>query len=91
MCRAPLLSGWILQAAVWLLESPLGPLIMTKGLRDSGVPQAMREVHVPEQATFQPIWPLPAQEDRDAVVVQGQPVRERLNRTTRAIPGTLLV
>ena len=89
--RAPRMVGWALQGAVWLLESPLGPLLMAKGLRDSGVPQAMREVHVPEQATFQPIWPLPAAEDRDAVVVQGQHVQERLSRAARAIPGTLLL
>jgi hypothetical protein len=79
---------------VWLLESPLAGLALAKGMRDSGIPQAMRELDVPEQATFQPLWPVPApaaQEERDAVVVQGLDVRERLNRAAQAIPGVLLL
>lgn len=91
-CRAPRLTGRLLRAVVWLLESPFGGLVFVKILRDSGVPQAVRELDVPELATFQPLWPHPdpaahPQDARDAVAVQGQPVRERLGQAALAIPG----
>ena len=57
--RAPRLSGWLLRLAVWILESILGALFLTRMWRRSGIQQVLRETEVPEEATYQPAWPHP--------------------------------
>ena len=91
-CRAPILNGKVLQIAVWLLESVFSGPIWVKSMRDSGIPQAVRDIDLPEPATFQPYWPQPSIDNssRSETVVEDRPVPERLALASQGIPGDAL-
>ena len=91
-CRAPILNGKVLQIAVWLLESVFSGPIWVKSMRDSGIPQAVRDIDLPEPATFQPYWPQPSINDssRSETVVEDRLVPERLALASQGIPGDAL-
>ena len=91
-CRAPILNGKVLQIAVWLLESVFSGPIWVKSMRDSGIPQAVRDIDLPEPATFQPYWPQPSidSSSRNETVVEDRTVPERLALASQGIPGDLL-
>lgn len=87
-CRAPRLTGRTLQFAVWLLESIFSGPIWFKSMRDSGIPQAVRDIHLPEAATFQPYWPQPSSSSsKDESVVEDKPVEAALALASQGIPG----
>ncbi|CAL8466609.1 g6145 [Coccomyxa elongata] len=85
--RAPRLTGWIFRLAVELLDSPIAGPLWDINFRRSGIPQAVRELDMPEPATFQPVWPLPAALDKDEILVEGHPVAERLMVASNGVPG----
>ena len=88
-CRAPRLTGTTLQCVVWLLESALSGPIWAKSMRDSGIPQAVRDIDLPEPATYKPYWlQRSSTTSKDEVVVEDKPVQERLDLASQAIPGT---
>lgn len=70
-----------------LLDSPIAGPLWDINFRRSGIPQAVRELDLPEPATFQPIWPLPAALDKDEILVEGHPVAERLMVASNGVPG----
>lgn len=86
-CRAPRLTGWLFRLAVELLDSPTAGPLWDINFRRSGIPQAVRELDMPEPATFQPVWPLPAALDKDEILVEGHPVAERLMVASNGVPG----
>jgi len=81
------LTGWFFQLAVEVMDSPFAGPLWDINFRKSGIPQAVRELDMPEIATFQPIWPLPAGLDKDDVAAEGLPVSERLSLAAQGIPG----
>ena len=86
--RAPRLTGRTLQFAVWLLESIFSGPIWFKSMRDSGIPQAVRDIDLPEAATFQPYWPQPSSSSsKDESDVEGKPVEAALALVSQGIPG----
>ena len=91
-CRAPILNGKVLQIAVWLLESVFSGPIWVKSMRDSGIPQAVRDIDLPEPATFQPYWPQPSIDNssRSETVVEDRSVPECLALASQGIPGDVL-
>ena len=88
-CRAPRLTGRTLQFVVWLLESAFSGPIWVKSMRDSGIPQAVRDIDLPEPATYKPYWlQRSSSTSKDEVVVEDKPVQERLHLASQGIPGT---
>jgi hypothetical protein len=81
------MTGWFFKFAVEVMDSPLAGPLWDFNFRKSGIPQAVRELDMPEPATFQPIWPLPAALDKEEVSVEGKPVAERLTIAAQGIPG----
>ena len=87
-CRAPRLTGTTLQFVVWLLESAFSGPIWVKSMRDSGIPQAVRDIDLPEPATYKPYWlQRSSTTSKEEVVVEDKPVQERLELASQAIPG----
>jgi hypothetical protein len=86
--RAPRLTGWKLQLALALLEQPWSAPLLNHSMRKSGIPQAVRELDMPEPATFQPHWPHPPAPQREEAVVEGSPAAQRLELAAQAIPGS---
>lgn len=57
-------------------------------MRDSGIPQAVRDIDLPEPATYKPYWlQRPSTISTDETVVEDKPVQERLALASQAIPG----
>ena len=80
-----------MQCVVWLLESAFSGPIWAKSMRDSGIPQAVRDIDLPEPATYKPYWlQRSSTTSKDEVVVEDKPVQERLDLASQAIPGTTL-
>ncbi|KAK9841850.1 hypothetical protein WJX81_007196 [Elliptochloris bilobata] len=87
--RAPRLTGRALQWVTWLLDStPLAGPLWARSMRDSGIPQAIREQNLPEAPTFQPLWPLPPAGTpcAEGASVDGLGVGDRLEAAAQAIP-----
>ena len=87
--RAPRLSGWLLRLAVWILESVLGAVILTRMWRRSGIQQVLRETEVPEEATYQPAWPHPDATSA-GVDIEVLDVPRRATVAAHTIPGRSL-
>lgn len=49
----------MLAVAIWLLESFLGALLLTRFWRKAGLQQVLREIEVPEKPSYEPVWPHP--------------------------------
>ncbi len=81
------MTGWFFKLAVEIMDCPLAGPLWDFNFRKSGIPQAVRELDMPEPATFQPIWPLPETIGKEEVCVEGMPVAERLTLTAQGIPG----
>ncbi len=61
-------------------------------MRDSGIPQAVRDIDLPEPATYQPYWPQPdSSASKDETVVEDKHVQERLALASQGIPGSAQV
>eukprot|EP00898_Chlorokybus_atmophyticus_P005129 jgi/Chlat1/5617/Chrsp369S05408 len=70
--RAPRMAGLPLRLFAICLEfAPFRWLLLPKLLRDSGVPQVLEDVEVPERPTFEPIWPADIQVEPATSSVEG--------------------
>jgi hypothetical protein len=89
VCSAPRMSGNYLAWVLWLLDQPWSGPIWAKFMRNSGVPQVVREMNVPEPTTFMPLWPLPTSIPANEIILEGQ-VTKRLEAAAGCIPGESL-
>ncbi|KAK9834816.1 hypothetical protein WJX81_000884 [Elliptochloris bilobata] len=88
--RAPRLTGLALKLFVPFIESPFSSPLYAKLLRDSGIPQAVRDISVPEVATFLPAWEHLKAEQLQAAneeAVEHLAPRQRVDAAAQAVPG----
>ena len=85
--RAPALAGTILNLFVRLIESFLGSVFLMKLRRDSGMPQALAEVSLPERPSYYAVHPQLQEKHEGWQPLAGSSAAERANAAAQAAPG----
>ena len=85
--RAPALAGTTLNFFVRLLESFLGSLILSKLRWDSGIPQALAEVSLPERPTYYAVHPQLQEKYESWHPLAESSAAERANAAAQQVPG----
>nr|ARQ20723.1 lipid body protein [Lobosphaera incisa] len=86
--RAPILTGWPLRVFIWMAETPLFAPIRSKLMRDSGMPQVLSDIDIPEHPTFYPYLPTTSFKVADSEQnIQDLNPSERADAASHAVPG----
>ena len=85
--RAPALASTTLNLFVRLLESFLGSLILLKLRRDSGIPQALAEVSLPERPSYYAVHPQLQEYNESWQPLAESSAPKRANAAAQAVPG----
>lgn len=84
--RPPTLRGWLLVFAVWLVESALGSWLLEFMWRQAGIQQALRDIHIQEAPTYQPLW-RKQEADSAHLKIEDVDAKTRASIAAYAIPG----
>ena len=85
--RAPVLAGTTLNVFVRLLESFLGSLILLKLRRDSGIPQALADVSLPERPSYYAVHPQLQEKHECWLPLAESSAPDRANAAAQEVPG----
>jgi hypothetical protein len=83
---SPRLAGWVYRLFVWFMDTKAFGLILPKLRRDSGIPQALSDIFVPDPVTLRPAHPFNRACLKDETVLPDD-TQKRLQRAAEAVPG----